>query len=72
MEAILKNSISMVLLSQKILLFLELPMLLKIFFIFKKKINHAVQYIENFNPDIVFSVDSPDFVFQVIKKIRSE
>ena len=44
---------------------------IKNIFYIKKKINKAVQYIENFNPDIVFSVDSPDFVFQVIKKIRS-
>jgi len=43
---------------------------IKNIFYIKKKINKTVQYIENFNPDIVFSVDSPDFVFQVIKKIR--
>jgi len=44
---------------------------IKNIFYIKKKINLAVQYIENFKPDIVFSVDSPDFVLQVIKKIRS-
>jgi len=44
---------------------------LKNFFYIKKKINQTVKYIENFNPDIVFSVDSPDFLFQVIKKIRA-
>ena len=36
----------------------------------KKKIDQTVEYIENFRPNIVFSVDSPDFVFQVIKKIK--
>ena len=46
-------------------------MLLKIFF-YKKKIDQTVEYLENFKPDIVFSVDSPDFVFQVIKKIKKE
>ena len=44
---------------------------IKNIFYIKKKINRAVKYIENYNPDIVFSVDSPDFVFQVIKKIKS-
>jgi len=43
--------------------------ILNIFFI-KKKINDTVKYIEQFKPDIVFSVDSPDFVFRVINKIR--
>lgn len=37
----------------------------------KKKINETVHFIEKFDPDIIFSVDSPDFVFQVAKKIRS-
>ena len=36
----------------------------------KKKIDQTVESIENFEPNIVFSVDSPDFVFQVIKKIK--
>ncbi len=39
-------------------------------FYIRKKIDETVQYIETFRPDIVFSVDSPDFVFQVIKKLR--
>jgi len=43
--------------------------LLNIFSI-KKKIEKTVKYIERFNPDIVFSVDSPDFVLQVIKTIK--
>lgn len=45
---------------------------LKNIFFIKKKINQTVKYIENFKPDIVFSIDSPDFVFQVIKKIKSK
>lgn len=43
---------------------------LKNIFYINKKINECVNYIENFKPDIVLSVDSPDFVFQVIKKIK--
>jgi len=43
---------------------------LKNIFFIKKKINQAVDYIEKFKPDIVFSVDSPDFVFRVIKLIK--
>ena len=43
---------------------------IKNIFYIKKKINQTVEYLENFEPDIVFSVDSPDFVFQVIKKIK--
>lgn len=43
--------------------------LLNIFYI-KKKINQTVDFIEKFNPDIVFSVDCPDFVFRVIEKIK--
>jgi len=43
--------------------------LLNIFFL-KKKINYTVNYIEKFNPDVVFSVDSTDFVFRVINKIK--
>tara|TARA_B100000963_G_C22588867_1_gene654486 strand:- start:238 stop:1347 length:1110 start_codon:yes stop_codon:yes gene_type:complete len=43
---------------------------IKNIFYIKKKINQTVTYIETFKPDIVFSVDSPDFVFQVIKKIK--
>ena len=43
---------------------------IKNIFYIKKRIDQTVKYIESFEPDIVFSVDSPDFVFQVIKKIK--
>ena len=43
--------------------------LLNIFFI-KKKINDTVKDIEQYNPGVVFSVDAPDFVFRVVKKIK--
>ena len=36
----------------------------------KKKIDQTVEYIEAFKPNIIFSVDSPDFAFQVINKIK--
>ena len=43
--------------------------LLNIFKI-KKKINETVKKILDFNPDILFSVDSPDFTLRVTKKIK--
>ena len=43
--------------------------LLNIFKI-KKKINKTVEEILKFNPDILFSVDSPDFTLRVCKKIK--
>jgi len=36
----------------------------------KKKINETVAKIIEFNPDILFSVDSPDFTLRVAKKIK--
>ncbi len=43
--------------------------LLNIFKI-KKKINETVKKILDFNPDILFSVDSPDFTLRVTKDIK--
>ncbi len=45
--------------------------LLNIFSI-KRKINETVNKILDFNPDILFSVDSPDFTLRVSKKIKSK
>ena len=36
----------------------------------KKKINETVNKIVEFNPDILFSVDSPDFTLRVAKKVK--
>ena len=36
----------------------------------KKKINETVSKIIEFNPDILFSVDSPDFTLRVAKKVK--
>ena len=36
----------------------------------KKKINKTVNKIIEFNPDILFSVDSPDFTLRVAKKVK--
>ena len=36
----------------------------------KKKIDYTVDQIINFNPDILFSVDSPDFTLRVCKKVK--
>jgi lipid-A-disaccharide synthase len=44
--------------------------LLNIFKI-KNKINKTVQEIIKFNPDILFSVDSPDFTLRVAEKVKS-
>ena len=43
--------------------------LLNIFKI-KRKINETVDRIIKFNPDILFSVDSPDFTLRVAKKVK--
>ena len=43
--------------------------LLNIFKI-KKKINETVDKIIKFDPDILFSVDSPDFTLRVAKKVK--
>ena len=55
--------------NSKITFFGIKDVLLNIFFI-RKKINDTVKFIEKFNPSVVFSVDSPDFVFRVIEKIK--
>ena len=36
----------------------------------KKKINETVDKIIEFNPDILFSVDSPDFTLRIAKKVK--
>ena len=36
----------------------------------KKKINDTVKAIENFKPDILFTVDSPDFTLRVAERIK--
>ena len=43
--------------------------LLNIFKI-KKKINETVDRIIEFNPDILFSVDSPDFTLRVAERVK--
>ena len=44
--------------------------LLNIFKI-KNKINKTVEEIIKFNPDVLFSVDSPDFTLRVAEKVKS-
>ena len=36
----------------------------------KKKINKTVEEIIKFDPDILFSVDSPDFTLRVAEKVK--
>ena len=36
----------------------------------KRKINETAQKILEFNPDILFSVDSPDFTLRVAEKVK--
>ena len=38
----------------------------------KKKINYTVKNVLDFNPDILFSVDSPDFTLRVAKIIKKK
>ncbi len=37
----------------------------------RKKINETVKKIIEFNPDVLFSVDSPDFTLRVVEKVKS-
>ena len=37
----------------------------------KRKINETAQKILDFNPDILFSVDSPDFTLRVAEKVKN-
>tara|TARA_B100000963_G_scaffold187874_1_gene163523 strand:- start:310 stop:1446 length:1137 start_codon:yes stop_codon:yes gene_type:complete len=37
----------------------------------RKKINKTVEEVIKFNPDILFSVDSPDFTLRVAEKVKS-
>jgi lipid-A-disaccharide synthase len=41
-----------------------------IFFRIKNKINKTVEEIIRFNPDVLFSVDSPDFTLRVAEKVK--
>ena len=36
----------------------------------KNRLNYAVKKILEFKPDIIFSVDSPDFSLRILKKIK--
>ena len=36
----------------------------------RKKINQTVEEIIKFNPDVLFSVDSPDFTLRVAEKVK--
>jgi lipid-A-disaccharide synthase len=36
----------------------------------KKKINETVKAIEDFNPEILFTVDSPDFTLRVAERVK--
>ena len=37
-----------------------------------KKINQTVQAIIDYNPDILFTVDSPDFTLRVAEKVKKK
>ena len=44
---------------------------LKNLFSIKEKINLTVKKILEFNPDVIFSVDSPDFSYRVLNKVKN-
>lgn len=44
---------------------------LKNIFFIKKKFDFTVKKILEFKPDIIFSIDSPDFSFRVLKRIKN-
>ena len=55
---------------QKDITFLAFTDVILNFFKIKKKLNQTVEQIINFNPDILFTVDSPDFSLRVSKKVK--
>ncbi len=55
---------------QKEITYIAFTDILLNFFKIKKKINETVKKILDFNPDILFSVDSPDFTLRVSKIIK--
>ncbi len=55
---------------QKDITFIAFTDILLNLFKIKKKINETVKKILDFNPDILFSVDSPDFTLRVSKIIK--
>jgi lipid-A-disaccharide synthase len=44
---------------------------LKNLFSIKAKINLTVKKILEFNPDVIFSIDSPDFSFRILNKVKN-
>jgi lipid-A-disaccharide synthase len=44
---------------------------LKNIFSIKAKINLTVKKILEFNPDVIFSIDSPDFSFRILNKVKT-
>ena len=48
-----------------------LDVLKKVFFL-KSKINQTIHYILKFRPNVIFSIDSPDFSFRVEKAIKGK
>ncbi len=45
---------------------------IKNIFAIKKRIDYTIKKILEFNPDTIFSVDSPDFTFRILKKIKNK
>ena len=45
---------------------------LKNLFKIKEKINLTVKKILEFNPDVVFSIDAPDFSFRILNKVKKK
>ena len=57
---------------QKEITFLAFTDVLLNFFKIKRKINETVDEVLKFNPDILFSVDSPDFTLRVAKLVKEK
>ena len=58
--------------NQKDITFLAFTDVFLNFFKIKRKINETVKQILKFNPDILFSVDSPDFTLRVSKLVKEK
>lgn len=64
-----KKGIKLLFNSKEISVMGFLDVLKKIFFL-KKKINLTINYLLKFKPDLIFSIDSPDFSFRVHNIIK--
>ena len=70
-EHIQKKGIKLIFNSKQISVMGFVDVLKKIFFL-KKKINITINYLLKLKPDLIFSIDAPDFSFRIHKVIKKK